>query len=100
MYWQSIRDWYRQCRALNKTFIPFLVGTHFDVFSALERSEQEEVLSHSRKFARAMKSPLVFTSASHGINVLKLFKLVFEKAFSIEPDVEQKHELGEPILEF
>ena len=31
---------------------------------------------------------------------MQLFKLVFEKAFSIYPDVEQKHEIGEPILEY
>ena len=72
MLLQSIRDWYRQCRGLNKTFLPFLVGTKFDIFSALDRAEQEEILNQSRKFARAMKSPLVFTSASHGINVLKV----------------------------
>lgn len=31
---------------------------------------------------------------------LQLFKLVFEHVFSIEPDVEQKHAVGEPILEY
>ena len=41
----SIREWYRQCRGLNKSFMPFLVGTKFDEFSSLERGEQEEVLN-------------------------------------------------------
>ena len=29
----SVKEWYRQVRAHNKTAIPFLVGTHFDVFA-------------------------------------------------------------------
>jgi GTP-binding protein of the ras superfamily involved in termination of M-phase len=60
----------------------------------------QDITNQARKFAKAMKAPLIFCSASHGINVLKLFKLVFEKVFSIDPDVEQKHEVGEPILEY
>ena len=29
----SVKEWYRQVRSHNKTAIPFLVGTHFDVFA-------------------------------------------------------------------
>jgi GTP-binding protein of the ras superfamily involved in termination of M-phase len=29
----SVKEWYRQVRTHNKTAIPFLVGTHFDVFA-------------------------------------------------------------------
>ena len=39
----SIRDWYRQCRGFNKTAIPFLVGTKFDIFAMFPRAEQEEI---------------------------------------------------------
>ena len=54
----------------------------------------------ARKYAKAMHAPLIFCSASHGINVLKLFKLVFEKAFSIESDIEKKVAVGDPIFEY
>lgn len=52
-----------------QTAIPFLVGTKFDAFYTLERAVQEETTAQARKFAKAMKAPLVFVSASHGINV-------------------------------
>ncbi len=29
----SVKEWYRQVRTHNKTAVPFLVGTHFDVFA-------------------------------------------------------------------
>jgi GTP-binding protein of the ras superfamily involved in termination of M-phase len=96
----SIREWYRQVRGLNHHALPFLVGTKFDSFYALDKAEQEDITTQARKYAKAMHAPLIFCSAAAGINVLKLFKLVFEKVFSIEPDVEQKHEIGEPILEY
>ena len=33
----------------------------------------------ARRFSKAMRSPLIFCSASHSINVNKLFKLVVAK---------------------
>lgn len=96
----SIREWYRQVRGLNKSALPFLVGTKYDLFYAMPKDEQAEITADARKYAKAMHAPLIFCSSSHGINVLKLFKLVFEHVFSIEPDVEQKHAVGEPILEY
>lgn len=47
-----------------------------------------------------MKAPLIFCSAAASVNVAKLFRLVFERAFSLETDIEQKHEVGEPIFEY
>ncbi len=60
----------------------------------------QDISNTARKYAKAMHAPLVFCSASHGINVLKLFKLVFEKVFSIEPDIERKSAIGEPLFEY
>lgn len=60
----------------------------------------QDVTTLARKYAKAMHAPLIFCSASHGINVLKLFKLVFEKAFSIESDIEKKVAVGDPIFEY
>lgn len=96
----SIREWYRQVRGLNQNAVPFLVGTKFDLFYAQEKSEQEETTKQARKYARAMKAPLVFCSASHGINIQKLFKLLFCKVFDVETTVPKKSNVGEPILEY
>lgn len=89
-----------QVRGHNATALAFLVGTKYDLFYALEEGERAETLALARKYAKAMKAPLVFCSASHGINVQKLFKLVFQRVFSIEPDVEQKHDVADAVLEY
>lgn len=87
----SIKEWYRQVRGFNKvskavvcatafadleacsqTAIPFLVGTKYDHFSTFSRDEQEEITRQSRRFARAMKAPLIYCSTSHSINVQKV----------------------------
>jgi GTP-binding protein of the ras superfamily involved in termination of M-phase len=84
----SIKEWYRQGRGFNKTAIPFLVGTKYDHFVNFPREEQEEISNqachstfHSepptntlqaKRFARAMKASLIFSSTSHSINVQKV----------------------------
>ena len=45
--------------------------------------------SQARKFAKAMKAPLVFTSATHSINVQKLFKVVLAKVFDLKCTLEK-----------
>ncbi|KAF9103323.1 septum-promoting GTP-binding protein 1, partial [Mortierella sp. GBA35] len=92
----SIKEWYRQARGFNKTAIPFLVGTKYDYFSTFSKEEQEE----ARKFARAMKAPLIFCSTSHSINVQKIFKIVLSKAFDLKCTIPEISEAGAPILEY
>mmetsp|Transcript_19687 Transcript_19687/g.38490 ORF Transcript_19687/g.38490 Transcript_19687/m.38490 type:complete len:227 (+) Transcript_19687:370-1050(+) len=67
----SVREWYRQVRGLNKQAFAFLIGTKYDVFATLPHEEQKEITKQARKYARAMKAPLIFSSASHSINVQK-----------------------------
>ena len=88
----SIKEWYRQGRGFNKTAIPFLVGTKYDTFVNFPREDQEEIsnqvrvtlygispgylLNHfqqARRFAKAMRASLIFSSTSHSINVQKVF---------------------------
>lgn len=40
-----------QVRGLNKTALPFLVGTKYDVYYGLDRSEQEAVADQVRRGA-------------------------------------------------
>jgi GTPase SAR1 family protein len=67
----SIKEWYRQGRGFNKTAIPFLIGTKYDHFVNFPREDQEEISNQARRFAKAMRASLIFSSTSHSINVQK-----------------------------
>ena len=83
----SIKEWYRQGRGFNKTAIPFLIGTKYDQFVTFPREDQEEISNQvssphpcfrfqltqqARRFAKAMRASLIFSSTSHSINVQKV----------------------------
>ncbi|CAN3355514.1 protein Tem1p [Diutina catenulata] len=94
----SIKEWYRQVRGFNKTAIPFLVGTKYDQFVDMSDSDQMEITQQAKRFAQAMKSPLVFCSVSHSINIQKIFKIILSKAFDLKLNIEEITNVGEPIL--
>ncbi|KAK6422787.1 Ras GTPase tem1 [Oleoguttula sp. CCFEE 5521] len=94
----SIKEWYRQGRGFNKTAIPFLVGTKYDHFVNFPREEQEEISLQARRFAKAMKASLIFSSTSHSINVQKIFKIVLSKAFDLRCTIPEIEHVGEPLL--
>jgi Gtp-binding protein of the ras superfamily involved in termination of M-phase len=77
-----------------------LVGTKYDIFTTLPPEEQEEIDKLARKYAKAMKAPLIFTSASHSINVQKMFKIVLSKVFDLKSTMESIEGVGEPLLIF
>lgn len=56
--------------------------------------------AHARKFAKAMKSPLIFCSSSHSINIKKIFQLIIAKVFHLRPKVEEITKVTEPIVEY
>ncbi|KAF2031128.1 small GTPase [Setomelanomma holmii] len=91
----SIKEWYRQGRGFNKTAIPFLVGTKYDHFVNFPREEQEEISNQAKRFARAMKASLIFSSTSHSINI---FKIVLSKAFDLKCTIPEIENIGEPLL--
>ncbi|KAI3336182.1 P-loop containing nucleoside triphosphate hydrolase protein [Ustulina deusta] len=74
----SIKEWYRQGRGFNKTAIPVLVGTKYDHFVNFSREEQEEISNQARRFAKAMRASLIFSSTSHSINVQKVSRPALE----------------------
>lgn len=96
----SVKEWYRQVRGLNKQAFAFLIGTKYDIFTTLPFEEQREITKQARKFARAMKAPLIFSSASHSINVQKVFKIIFGKVFNVDCKVSKVDKVGDPILEY
>eukprot|EP01038_Epipyxis_sp_PR26KG_P008574 gene8574-11586_t len=96
----SIKEWYRQARGLNRTAHAFLVGTKYDIYITLPPEEMDEIDKLARKYAKAMKAPLIFCSASHSINVQKMFKIVLAKVFELKSTVQEIVELGQPLLIF
>jgi len=96
----SIKNWYKQARLLNKTATPFLIGTKYDYFATMTVEQKTEITKQARKFAKAMKAPLIFCSASHSINVQKIFKLVLSKVFELKCNVKQLKNIGDPIIEY
>ncbi|OJD18266.1 septum-promoting GTP-binding protein 1 [Emergomyces pasteurianus Ep9510] len=94
----SIKEWYRQGRGFNKTAIPFLIGTKYDHFVNFPREDQEEISIQAKRFAKAMRASLIFSSTSHSINVQKIFKIVLSKAFDLKCTIPEIENVGEPLL--
>ncbi|PGH23797.1 septum-promoting GTP-binding protein 1 [Polytolypa hystricis UAMH7299] len=94
----SIKEWYRQGRGFNKTAIPLLVGTKYDHFVNFPREDQEEISIQAKRFAKAMRASLIFSSTSHSINVQKIFKIVLSKAFDLKCTIPEIENIGEPLL--
>jgi len=96
----NIRNWYRHARKHNKYAIPFLIGAKFDLYDKKDVKFKEEVTAQARKFAKAMKAPLIFCSSSHSINIKKIFQLILAKIFKLRPKVPESKNFREPIVEY
>lgn len=94
----SVRNWYRQARGFNKTAVVLLVGTKFDLFYEMSDEEQHEISEQAKKYARAMRAPLVFCSTSQGINIAKIFKIIISKTFDLKLRMPELVETGEPLV--
>ncbi|KAJ6805160.1 putative septum-promoting GTP-binding protein 1 [Iris pallida] len=93
-------SWYRQARRWNKTAIPVLIGAKFDDFVQLPLDMQWTVVNEARAYARVMNATLFFSSATHNINVNKIFKFITAKLFNLPWTVERNLTIGEPIIDF
>ncbi|EET01237.1 GTP-binding protein TEM1 [Giardia duodenalis assemblage B] len=97
----SIKEWYRQAKALNRSAFPVLVGAKYDRFRELREDKRKEIIEHARRYSKAMKNcPLVFTSAELGVNINRLFKLVVCLVFGLNPGIEQIDADDQPIFEY
>ncbi|XP_042461255.1 septum-promoting GTP-binding protein 1-like [Zingiber officinale] len=92
--------WFQRARNWNKTAVPVLVGTKFDEFVQLPLEMQWTIVNQARAYARAMKATLFFSSASHNINVNKIFKFIAAKLFNLPWSLERNLTVGEPIIDF
>lgn len=92
----SIREWHRKARALNRCAVPFLVGCKYD--RALEYPGQLESVSNlAGRLAAAINAPLVFCAPSVPINVANIFKVILIRLFGLTPGVPQISMPGEPL---
>jgi len=82
----SIKGWYKQARVFNRTALPFLIGTKYDLFLNLPPEEQDEITKQAAKFAKAMKGRFMFCSASHGIGVQRILKEILKQLIPNEGD--------------
>lgn len=96
----NIKSWYKQARLLNKTATPFLIGTKYDLFESKKEDEKAAVIKQTRKYAKAMKAPLIFCSSSLSVNVQKIFKIVLSKVFELKCNVKMMSEANQPIVEY
>eukprot|EP01084_Bolivina_argentea_P261433 441779_1 len=69
----SVRRWYKEARKENQLFMPFLVGTKFDLFDELDDLHKQDIAKQARKFAKKMHAPLIYCSSAQSINVKKIF---------------------------
>ncbi|MCD7449866.1 hypothetical protein HAX54_001908 [Datura stramonium] len=96
----NVIDWYKEARKWNQTAIPILIGTKFDDFVQLPTDIQWTVVTQARAYAKAMKATLFFSSATHNINVNKIFKFIMAKLFNLPWTVQRNLNIGEPIIDF
>lgn len=96
----SVVEWYTEARKWNQTAIPILIGTKFDDFVRLPPNLQWTIVTQARAYARAMKATLFFSSATHNINVNKIFKFITAKLFNLPWTIERNLTIGEPIIDF
>ncbi|KAF8016342.1 hypothetical protein BT93_H1752 [Corymbia citriodora subsp. variegata] len=96
----SVVGWYSQARKWNQTAIPILIGTKFDDFVRLPPDLQWTIVTQARAYAKAMKATLFFSSATHNINVNKIFKFIMAKLFNLPWTLERNLTIGEPIIDF
>ncbi|GAV68613.1 Miro domain-containing protein [Cephalotus follicularis] len=96
----SVTRWYSEARKWNQSAIPILIGTKFDDFAKLPPDLQWTIVTQARAYARAMKATLFFSSATHNINVNKIFKFIMAKLFNLPWTVERNLTIGEPIIDF
>jgi GTP-binding protein of the ras superfamily involved in termination of M-phase len=71
----SVREWHRKARALNRCAVPFLIGCKYDALLEVPTDEHAHICRAARQFAAAISAPLIFCAPSVPINVANVFKV-------------------------
>ena len=96
----DVKEWYRQARGLNSKALMMLIGTKYDLYSSFPPDKQNNITLHARKYASAMKAPLVYCSVTNHINIQQIFKLILMKAFDLNVNIKRNENTNEPIIEY
>lgn len=94
----SVREWHRRARALNKCALPFLVGCKYDKLLSAPPREHALVCRAAQEFAYAINAPLAFCAPSLNVNVSNIFKVILIRLFGLAHKVPQHYQPGEPLL--
>eukprot|EP01083_Nonionella_stella_P309989 1099722_1 len=94
----SIKNWYKKSKREKKNFIPFLIGTKFDLFEGSAFSYRTDITLIARTYAQRMKAPLIYCSSAQSMNIRKLFKLLTRNLLNLKPKMKQKTD--DALLEF
>ncbi|KAH3683710.1 hypothetical protein WICPIJ_005329 [Wickerhamomyces pijperi] len=99
----NVERWWKLTKIANENpdIVPVLIGTKYDLFVEKSLEYQEEMYIDSLKYAKALGSPIIFTSAAKSVNIQKILKVVTGLAFDLKNiDLPQFSRFGEPILIF
>jgi Gtp-binding protein of the ras superfamily involved in termination of M-phase len=77
-----------------------LVGTKYDAFEKLDPAVKEDTTTNARKFAKAMKAPVIFCSAADSVNVAHIFKLCLSKVFDLNCTLDKCTDSNSPVLDY
>jgi len=48
----SVKTWYKEARKENKVFMPFLIGTKYDLFDGHQDTYKQQLTAQARKFSK------------------------------------------------
>jgi len=95
-----VKDWFQNAKRMNKFAYPFLIGTKFDLYNEKDNKFKVDITTQARKFAKAMRAPLIYCSSKKSINIKKIFQIVIAKVFKLRPKVAEVKKCAEPIIEY
>eukprot|EP01083_Nonionella_stella_P310083 1100417_1 len=96
----SIKTWFQEARQQNKTFIPLLIGTKYDLFDELDDLHKQNIANQARKYAKNMHSPLIYCSSIENINIKKIFKFIVTTTFKLPSKLKSKRDAtNAPLFE-
>ncbi|CAB4308184.1 unnamed protein product [Prunus armeniaca] len=88
------------CKDAVAIFFMFDLTSRCTLNSVVGWYTQARKWNQARAYAKAMKATLFFSSATHNINVNKIFKFILAKLFNLPWKVERNLNIGEPIIDY
>lgn len=101
---EDVEKWWKLSKIANQNqtndVVAVLIGTKYDFFSTMPIEHQRHMHFRSLQFAKALGSPVIYTSSKGSVNIQKIFKVVLGMAFELSMDLPEQTAVGEPLLIF